>query len=1397
MDETKANSRHPQRILMQLLCPALILSFSGPLNLLAADDVERESALRLVERFSLHRIVLSKYCFECHSATRTEGDLDLGRFDSLDSVQSDLKPWEAMIQQLETREMPPKDQPQPTDQERTELLRWIRDILRVEALRHAGDPGHVPLHRLSNAEYDNTIRDLTGVDLKPTRDFPSDGAAGEGFTNAAESLSMSPAMMTKYIGAAKEIASHAILLPNGFRFSKSATQRDWTDDSLAAIRSFYRAFSEDGTLPLAAYMAALVEHRDVIEARQKSTEDVAREKGLSPKYLALLWLALHQDDAAYPLDRLQSIWRSENYSAVDQYLSEVTSWSERLWEFPRIGSYGSSHRQVARDPKLAESDAIAIMAEPEAGQNEVTLHLRARQLTGRPQSVVWNNPRFVANGRADLMLHDYHSWGSRFEIDYQALFAQTTRYLEATIDAANNPGVSTSELAVRYGLDPPWLERWIQVLDIAPRTTTESKSLSGIAAPMVTLNLLSEPASSLERPSIQGWKPVGADLPMVVANASDATEHIPGRVAPHSIAVHPTPTEFVAVVWTSPVTGIVELSGRVEHVHPACGNGVVWWVELQAKSQTRIIDYGSTGIGGSSDLRVGEWEVEVGDRMLLAIDSKEANHVCDLTSVDFRVREKIASEGNRGWDLTNDVEGRIDRGNPLPGRDGREVVWSFVRGPSDQRASVLETMSEGETLLERWRASAADIDQVDLAKRLAIELQTLLTGPRPADDSLDQITYDHLVSPYSELLGGVDLRALAPAANQSMWGLPLDRFGMRPDDQMTAAQNLVTSSGEIVEIRLPAALLSEYYFAVDCKLGDDSDDQVLQYQVSLAPLSQTSAWDMSRPILAAANGSGRTNFLQGLKEFRRLFPPHVCYPHIIPTDEVVCLKTFHREDEPLVDLFLDDTQTAELERLWSEHRFISKFPLVENEYLPLFIGFVTQDQPKELLEKFENMRPLFQQWADDFERDFEEAAPGQFEQLFAFAAKAYRRPLTPSDAAGLRRLYDSLRENEVTHEEAFRSVLGRVLLSPSFLMHLETSPSEETVAPVDDWELASRLSYFLWSSMPDDDLRVVAADGRLHEPSEIASQTRRMLNDPRARSLAIEFGTQWIHVREFDRFSEKNESLFPTFDLELRDAMYEEAIQFFQHLFQHDEPVVDVVNADYTFLNQRLARHYGIPDVTGEDFRRVDDVRRLGRGGVLGFGSVHAKQAGSSRTSPVLRGNWVVETLLGEKLPLPPPNVPQLPESELGNDGLTMREIVQRHVADPQCASCHRRIDPFGMVFERYDSIGRYRESDLNGLPIDATSKLRDGTAIDGLDGLRHYLHSQRSEAIVRLFYRRLLGYALGRSVTISDHVLIDEMMTKTANGTTGVQDAVIAIVQSPQFGRIRGRHESNGTSIP
>lgn len=1348
----------------------------------------------LDKEFTELRPVLQKFCVGCHSTSEKAGELDLERFTSLASVRKDVKPWQAMILQLESGEMPPKGEPQPTSAQRKRLIEWVRRFLDSEARARAGDPGRVPLRRLSNAEYNNTVRDLTGVDLQPASDFPADGAAGEGFTNAAEALSMSPGLMSKYISAAREIASHAVLLPEGFRFSESKMQRDWTNESLASLRDFYWQFTRDGSLPLKPYVSALLRHRTDLTTGKISIDQLAAKESLSPKYLKLLFATLNDESPSWPLDEVRHRWRSATAANTDQIVSDVEALRNVLWNFERIGSYRSETRQVAKNPKIVDSHVLRTKIEPVPGQRDVVLYLSARDFV-HPNvagKAVWGNPRLEGDGLPTLLLRDYQDFGEQFEIDYATLFGKTEQYLAAAVDLANAPNQTLTKIAKKHDVDASWLKRWVAVVDVKPRSENSLPvEEPGRAVSRLEWTLLDEKTPpNPERPAISGWRPKGTDLPVVVGNSSDETLHIPGRISPHTVGVHPMPQEFVAVIWKSPFEGRVQISGKVAHAHPACGNGVAWWLEKETIARSAIVAEGAVDLGKDASFEPEVLTIKRDDSIVLGIAARDASHVCDMTEI-FLTLTEVGSKSPAKWNLAADIANNIQDGNPHDDGFGNEDVWSFVRGPARLRRTAEGSVNSANSLLARWQKAASDPERTDETAALAARIQNLLIGLPPQDrKSADGVWYDSLVSLGGALLKGIDLAKF--------------KSSERPDYAFSKAAykdgNLTLPLDEVTELRLPAELFRNREFIVDGRL--DSDDQAgeraVQFRISTTRPDSRPVLSTDSPVVAVSGGTGHRQLLAGISRFRQMFPPNICYPHVIPLDEVVCLKTFHREDEPLIRLFLNDDQQAELERLWQEHRFVTKYPVVENEYLPLFIGFVTQDQPKSLVEFFEKKRPEFQKRADDFERDFDAAASQQLEQLLDFAGRAWRRPLKDSEVDGLQSLYQTLRQKYVPHEEALRSVLARVLMSSSFLLHLEKSPSGHAAKPVDDWELASRLSYFLWSSIPDEELRQLAADGRLHEPETLEQQTLRMLKDDRARALAIEFGTQWIHVRGFDDFDEKNESLFPSFDETLRAAMYEESILFFQDLFQQDRSISRLLDADDTFLNETLARHYGIPNVTGSEWRRVDGVRKFGRGGVLGLGSVQAKQAGASRTSPVLRGNWVVETLLGERLPKPPPNVPQLPEGESGNGGLTTRQIVEKHVSAPECAGCHQRIDPFGFAFERFDAIGRRREKDSAGRPLDTTARLRDGTTFEGIEGLRNYLLTEKHEQIVRLFCQRLIGYALSRSVTLSDELLIDSMIRQMDEHDGRLSHAVLTIVQSKQFRMIRGSEYSEDlSSVP
>jgi hypothetical protein len=501
----------------------------------------------------------------------------------------------------------------------------------------------------------------------------------------------------------------------------------------------------------------------------------------------------------------------------------------------------------------------------------------------------------------------------------------------------------------------------------------------------------------------------------------------------------------------------------------------------------------------------------------------------------------------------------------------------------------------------------------------------------------------------------------------------------------------------------------------------------------------------------------------------------------VPVDEVVTLTLFYREDEALRRLMLDDKAAAELDRLWADLRFVSQEAFLQVESFESLYQFATQDANP---SAFEPLREPIKRRAAEFQQELLAAEPQHVDAVVRLAADAWRRPLKDGEADQLRALYQELRKQELPHDLAVRRLIARVLVSSAFLYRGERAAAGERAAPINDWELATRLSFFLWSSVPDAELRALAAADKLHEPAVLAAQMRRMVKHAKSERLAREFGCQWLHVRDVATLDEKSERHFPTF-VSLRGAMQEEAERFFADLFQQDRPVLSLLDADHVFVNGPLARHYGLK-VTGEGWQRVDGVRAQGRGGVLAFASTLARQSGASRTSPILRGNWLTEVLLGDKLPRPPKGVPILPET--APQGLTERQLIEKHSSDPACARCHQRVDPFGFALEGFDAIGRARSKDAAGLDIDTRTVLPGGVSVDGLNGLREYLLTRRRDDFLRQFSRKLLGYALGRAVQLSDKPLLDAMVARLKAGEGRVSGALELVVLSPQFREVRGR---------
>ena len=398
------------------------------------------------------------------------------------------------------------------------------------------------------------------------------------------------------------------------------------------------------------------------------------------------------------------------------------------------------------------------------------------------------------------------------------------------------------------------------------------------------------------------------------------------------------------------------------------------------------------------------------------------------------------------------------------------------------------------------------------------------------------------------------------------------------------------------------------------------------------------------------------------------------------------------------------------------------------------------------------------------------------------ARRAYRRPVTAHELADVYALYRTTAMRGGV-DAGIEIALRTLLVSPEFLFRVERQPAgvpPGTVFRVSDLELASRLSFFLWSSIPDDELLDVAVAGQLHTPAVLDRQIRRLLQDERSRALVENFFGQWLHVRNVAS-ARPSPELFFEFDDNLRQAFRQETELFAASILREDRSLLDLLDAPYTFLNERLARHYGIPGVYGGQFRRVelpaDSVRR----GILGQGAVLTVSSYANRTSPVLRGKWILENILGTPPPPPPPNVPELKETGDAGQVLPMRERMAQHRANPVCAGCHSQMDPLGFALENFDAVGKWRREDESALAIDASGVLPDGSRFVGPAELRQKL-LDRSEQFVGTFVEKLLTYALGRGLVPADQPSVRHVVRRTAGTKYRVGDVIAAIVQSAPF---------------
>ena len=1071
-------SRHLPVARVLVLCS--LMSFMGGLSSLKAVELGVVFADKV-------RPLLATYCLECHSTKVQKAGFDIEQFSSLDEARAGLESWQEIVEMLGNKEMPPKGKLQPTIAERHLLTDWIDEFLREEADRHAGDPGPVVVRRLNNAEYRYTIRDLTGVDLQPTSEFPADGAAGEGFLNATDSLAISPGLMNKYLDASKKIAAHAVFLPDRFRFSESVFQEDWVNEVLDEMLKLYaRHLTELGEIPLERCLLATITHFEGLVSENISLGQVAAREKLSAKYLASLWQLLTDDGAAVVVQEIQTDW------------------------------------------KVCQADFAA--------------------------------------GRRD--------------------------------EAAGMPAADLTQLLHRIRI-------WQEML----------------------------------------WR----------------------RQRPDGLGGAPLSDRFVTV----------PLSLVKSHVY-----------ELKMRPAVEITP-------------------------------------CPTEKPNVKVKPD----------------------DPVV----FYLATETLHGAQDQVRVVLED------------------------PRFEVLDSSNIKGPTTLREALDLVSQEMVDHP--------------PDLPENVRRLTVDCFENSSRDESARKDKLVLGGSEVVEVYLPASAVTGKNFVVRASLAEPVTGETLvrfavRHSAMRIAVERTLKWQgyeqaTNFPILIADESDAVCQEMQASFDvLRDMFPISLCYPGLIVRDSTVTLERFHRGDSLLSTLLLNDDDGEKLDKFWQQLHYISQ------DAKQVLDSFATLTQGE--MHSYQSILEKIQRRATENEQMRLDSEPHHLDAFLDFSRRAYRRPLTDVEQQSLLDLYQSLREQQLPHREALRSLLARVLVSPHFLFRIEQPLPGDEVTRINDYELATRLSYFLWSSMPDDKLMQIAARGQLHEPAVLAQQTQRMLRDDKIRGLAVEFGTQWLEVRGFDRFQGKDEHRFPAFDAPLRQAMYEESILFFQDLFQADRSVWELIDADNTFLNELLATYYGVPGIEGTQFRRVAGVKTYGRGGMLGWASVLAKHSGASRTSPVLRGNWIAETILGERLPRPPAEVPELPQDETAGE-MTIRQLVEKHTELEQCAVCHQRIDPLGFALEQYDTVGRRRDEDLGGRPVDTQVELKNGIVFEGLPGLRQYLLTERREDFKRQFCRKFLGFALGRGVILSDRKLLEAMAIALDKKEGRLSAAIAVVVTSQQFQHMRG----------
>lgn len=656
-------------------------------------------------------------------------------------------------------------------------------------------------------------------------------------------------------------------------------------------------------------------------------------------------------------------------------------------------------------------------------------------------------------------------------------------------------------------------------------------------------------------------------------------------------------------------------------------------------------------------------------------------------------------------------------------------------------------------------------------------------------------------------------------------------FGQSPDGTLIGADDFASEGSVMFEVPMPETpmLLN---MQVDAELGKNRD-QVVRIVISDRADGGTRG-QPTRALVGDMKSAGYKAFRAGVMEYATLLPPNT---HGEPTpadkdpvpdpfdntynvpehDEYVEKVKYHRDDRFVVKYLLDDATRTRLDQAWND--LYASFEYHDN-YLQLLAKHFGVDLKSKGIAQMDKARiealpaemrkyviPLRIEY--DAALAAEAAArPGHIKDCLEFASHAWRRPLTEKEKQGLQSFYDKTFSANPDHRKAVQALLARILIAPQFLYRVEqvgdSSPVKSVsynpeiksdVRPLTNWEMASRLSFFLWSSIPDDELRRAASAGELTDSQGIQRQVKRMIADPKARRLSTEFFGQWLGFYHFDQHKGVDTSRFTEFTDDVKEAMYDEAVSFFEHVIRKDRPIREILFADYTFLNQDLAKFYGFKKEikSTEQVEFVEGANAFHRGGLLRLGAVLTATSAPLRTSPVKRGDWVLRRILGTPVPPPPADAGSIPADDKMFGGLSLKAKLEQHKRNASCANCHTRIDPLGFSLEHYDPTGRWRDQYPDGKQIEDSAALSDKTEIAGVDGLLKYLQTKDEQVRKTLSYK-LVGYALGRTVLASDQLLIERMVK--AGGDATFSQLATEIATSKQF-RSRLGQEENPTGTP